>query len=91
LALKGLFYILIALAFSDWCLMMSFSTEPTNPTPSTGNVYPYNMHGIIVYITRREYLVTDFLTWTALLGLTGLVGFCAEKMEKIEQRRKHRT
>jgi len=88
LALKGLFYFLLVLVFSDWCLMMSFAAASRTPIPSEGKIYSYNMHGVIVYVTRPEHLITDPRAWMSLIGLTALVGFCGQKMEAIEKRRK---
>jgi hypothetical protein len=87
-AFKGLFYFLVLSVVWDWCLAMSFAAAPRFPIPSAGKIYPYNMHGTIVYVTRSVHLVTNFGIWMALISLTAVVGSCVQKMQEIERRRK---
>jgi hypothetical protein len=86
-AVKGIFYLIVLLAFCDWSLMMTFSGNPRTPVPSQGKIYPFNEHGVTGYVTRFEHEITDFRVWISLTGLGMFVGFCGQKLEKTLQRR----
>jgi hypothetical protein len=38
-------------------------TLPGQPEPSIGRIYPLNVHGTIVYLTKREYSEINYLSW----------------------------
>jgi hypothetical protein len=86
-AVKGIFYFLFLLMFCDWCLMVSFSAGSRVPIPSEGKLYPFNSHGVIVYVTRSEHVMTDFRTWISLIVIMMFVGFCGQKLEETMKRR----
>lgn len=37
--------------------------------PGIGNVYPWNIHGALVYMTRNQYLVYYYLTGVFVSGI----------------------
>ena len=51
----GLFLTLLA---TGWVSETYFAyTRPRAPEPAFGKVYPINVHGTVVYLTRFEYLI----------------------------------
>jgi hypothetical protein len=48
-----------------------FNTRPHNPDPSTGRIYGYNYHGIVVYLTDTEQHRLDLFTYLPIFLFGG--------------------
>jgi len=82
LALRTVFYLLLASCAFVWCSMNYFGyTRPTKPIPAEGRVYSYQDHYTVVYLTRREHLLIDFRTWVGLLVLTLATGTATQRLD----------
>lgn len=60
------------------------STLPRQPNPASGNVYPLNVHGIGVYLTRQERNWLDETEYTSftMAAIGVLMGAIYEKKFK---------
>lgn len=68
---------LITLAGALWSGYLEYryqATLPRHPDPAAGNVYPLNVHGIVVYQTRDERDLLDEVLHSAVaVGLTSVL------------------
>jgi hypothetical protein len=44
-----------------------YETLPRNPVVSTGNIYPYNFHGIAIYLTHAQQMTVKALEVAAFV------------------------
>jgi hypothetical protein len=60
-----------------WAAYLDFqyqATLPRHPDPAVGNVYPLNVHGIIVYQTHDERDLLDEVLYSSVaVGLTSVL------------------
>ncbi|MGO9517739.1 MAG: hypothetical protein ACLPND_11890 [Candidatus Korobacteraceae bacterium] len=57
------------------------NTLPRVPDPTTGRVYPLNIHGVVVFQTHAEKLrldLTDYISF-GVFALGGLIGAIEER------------
>jgi hypothetical protein len=61
--------------------MLLVNINPQFPQPRLGRIYPLNVHGTVVYVTRVERLISGYLT----LGLAiffGAIWVALDRMSK---------
>jgi hypothetical protein len=64
-------YLFVLFFFSNVIAQLFFMyTRPRFAAPASGQVYPLNVHGTVVYLTYWEHLVAGGWTWlfAAVLG-----------------------
>jgi hypothetical protein len=54
-----------------WCAMNNFQYScPRSPVLAEGRIYPFNNHGVVTYLTRTEYVLTEGLWfWYGVIGV----------------------
>jgi hypothetical protein len=58
---------------------------PRNPVVASGNIYPYNFHGIAIYLTHREQTTVVALETAAVVFfLTGVAFDIARRKVQIQ-------
>jgi hypothetical protein len=48
-------------------------TLPRDPIPEIGSIYPWEMHGAIVYMTKNQYIVYYCLVALLICGALGVL------------------
>lgn len=71
----------VALLLNVWLENYYGSTMPRTPIADSGHIHPLNIHGTIVYLTRRETII-NYLTFLGG-GAAALLGaYWAEKIKR---------
>ena len=64
-----------------WGMFYLAFHRPTMPNPTKGQLYPFNNHGTVVYLTRAEHLLT-----VDSFGYCVMVGFLLAALELKQKR-----
>jgi len=73
---------LVALIWLDYHYL---AIRPDKPDPALGMVYELNNHGSIVFLTKAEHFLMDWLFFGGLFGctiLTGMIYGAERRMRK---------
>lgn len=54
---------LLCLAVSVFFSIYYSSSMPRTPDPAAGRIFPLNVHGTIVYLTKSQHLLTKWSFW----------------------------
>ena len=46
-----------------------FFTSPRTPVPAAGRIYPLQIKGVLVYLTKGEYAIAGFVLYYYLIAL----------------------
>lgn len=64
---------LLCLAVSIFFSIYYSSSMPRTPDPAAGRIFPLNVHGTIVYLTKSQHLLTKWSFWIGFYaGLSAL-------------------